>query len=101
MPRTHQVSNSRISTYHLSPFSNLHVHPMITHSYKEFYVRISKCSCVYREIMAERNQVEVHKWLESEKSGKDIGYEKALMSWVRNHRNQWLKFRRRRLLGID
>jgi len=60
----------------------------------EYGIQLSKRSPFYREIMAERRQIEKHKWLESEKAGKDIGYEKALFSWVRHHRTQWLKFRR-------
>jgi len=44
--------------------------------------------------MAEREQILEHKWLESEKAGNDIGYEQALFSWIRHHRNGWLKSRR-------
>jgi hypothetical protein len=30
-----------------------------------------------------------HKWIESEKAGYDIGFEKALLSWVCYHRDKW------------
>ena len=46
-------------------------------------------STVYQEFLAEREEILRHKWLESEKAGKDIGFDKALMSWVRKHRTQW------------
>ena len=30
-----------------------------------------------------------YKWCESEKAGYDIGFEKALLSWVCHHRDKW------------
>ena len=47
----------------------------------------------YREFLAEREEILRHKWIESEKAGRDIGFEQALLDWVRNHREAW---RRRR-----
>jgi hypothetical protein len=46
---------------------------------------------VYKQYLAERNEIEKHKWLESEKAGKDIGFEKALMDWISYHRTAWRK----------
>ncbi|HCR30933.1 MAG TPA: hypothetical protein DIV79_13050 [Opitutae bacterium] len=46
-------------------------------------------SRVYQEFLAEREEILRHKWLESEKAGKDIGFDKTLIDWVRNHRSQW------------
>ena len=46
---------------------------------------------VYQRYIAERNEIEKHKWLESEKAGKDIGFEKALMDWISYHRTAWRK----------
>ncbi len=46
---------------------------------------------VFKQYMAERDEIEKHKWLESEKAGKDIGFEKALMSWISYHRTAWRK----------
>ena len=46
-------------------------------------------STVYQEFLAEREEILRHKWLESEKAGKDIGFDRALIDWVRNHRSQW------------
>jgi len=54
----------------------------------------SSRSSLYQEYMAEREKILEHKWLESEKEGTDIGFERALFSWVRHHRNGWLRHRR-------
>ena len=51
-------------------------------------------SSVYREFLAEREEILKHKWLESEKAGKDIGFERALLDWIRNHRDLWKADRR-------
>jgi hypothetical protein len=51
-------------------------------------------SSVYREFLAERNEILKHKWLESEKLGNDIGFEKALLDWIQKHRSNWRNFRK-------
>ena len=51
-------------------------------------------SSVYREFLAERNEILKHKWLESEKAGNDIGFEKALLDWIQKHRSNWRNFRK-------
>ena len=33
---------------------------------------------LYKEFLAEREEILKHKWIESEKAGSDIGFEKAL-----------------------
>jgi hypothetical protein len=43
----------------------------------------------YREFLAERDEILRHKWLESERAGHDIGFEKALLDWVARHRSTW------------
>jgi hypothetical protein len=48
-------------------------------------------SSVYQYYCAERDEILKHKWLESEKAGKDIGFEKALMDWIMYHRSAWRK----------
>ena len=50
-------------------------------------------SSLYREFLAEREEILKHKWIESEKEGKDIGFERALLDWIRNHREEWRKAR--------
>jgi len=51
-------------------------------------------SSLYREFLAEREEILRHKWLESEKAGFDIGFERALLDWIRNHRDAWRAKRR-------
>ena len=51
-------------------------------------------SSLYREFQAEREEILRHKWYESEKAGRDIGFEHALVSWVVHHRAKWRKARR-------
>ena len=55
---------------------------------------VLKRSSLYREFLAEREEILKHKWLESEKIGKDIGFERALLDWIRKHRDQWRATRR-------
>ena len=44
---------------------------------------------IYKEALAQKEEVERHKWLESEKVGKDIGYDAALINWVMMHKSKW------------
>jgi hypothetical protein len=48
-----------------------------------------KNSALYKEFMAEREEILKHKWIESEKAGADIGFEKALLDWIMKHRSNW------------
>ena len=48
-----------------------------------------KNSVLYKEFLAERAEILKHKWIESEKAGKDIGFEKALLDWIVKHRSNW------------
>jgi hypothetical protein len=54
-----------------------------------------KNSVLYKEFLAERAEILKHKWIESEKAGKDIGFEKALLDWIVKHRSNWRERRRR------
>ncbi len=65
-------------------------------SISEAFVRRSKFYC---ELMAEREEIERFKWLESEKAGTDIGYERALLEWIRKHRDAWRQAWRREMGG--
>jgi len=50
-------------------------------------------SSLYQEFLKEREEILKLKWIESEKAGKDIGFEKALITWVVKHRLDWKKER--------
>ncbi|MBA3962780.1 MAG: hypothetical protein H0X40_12890 [Chthoniobacterales bacterium] len=56
-----------------------------------------KNSVLYKEFLAEREEVLKHKWIESEKAGSDIGFEKALLDWIVKHRSTWRDRRIREL----
>ena len=51
-------------------------------------------SILYKEFLAEREEILRHKWLESEKAGQDIGFEKALLDWIVRFRSSWRDKRR-------
>jgi len=46
-------------------------------------------SDLYKEFLAEREEILCHKWIESEKAGHDIGFERALVDWIFKHRLAW------------
>lgn len=52
-----------------------------------------KNSSLYKEFQAELDEILRHKWLESEKAGRDIGFELALTDWIMKHRSKWRKAR--------
>lgn len=54
-------------------------------------------SSLYKEFLAEREEILKHKWLESEKRGEDIGFERALLDWIRKHRQEWRQTRNSRI----
>jgi hypothetical protein len=55
----------------------------------------AKRSSLYQDFLAERDEILKHKWLESEKVGKDIGFERALLDWIRKHRERWRQKRKK------
>jgi len=52
-----------------------------------------KSTALYREFTAERDEILKHKWCLSEKQGKDVGFEVALLDWCIHHRIDWRKTR--------
>src|ERR1700722_2660692 len=54
-----------------------------------------KNSVLYKEFLAEREEILKRKWIESEKAGHDIGFEKALLDWIVKHRSAWREKRQR------
>ena len=67
--------------------------PSETGSSREFV----KQSSLYQEFLAEREEILKHKWIESERLGYDIGFERALLDWIRKHRDSWRAARRAQL----
>jgi len=66
--------------------------PPMTSSHDEG-IALVRNSMLYREFLAEREEILRHKWIESEKAGHDIGFEKALLDWVMRHRGGWRQSR--------
>ena len=60
-----------------------------------------KQSSLYQEFLAEREEILKHKWLESERLGYDIGFERALLDWIRKHREGWRAARRQQHPGSN
>ena len=56
---------------------------------EEKQTQLVKNSVLYKEFLAEREEILKHKWIESEKAGTDIGFEKALLDWIVKHRSNW------------
>tara|TARA_R110002153_G_scaffold69173_1_gene183178 strand:+ start:3979 stop:4164 length:186 start_codon:yes stop_codon:yes gene_type:complete len=46
-------------------------------------------SSVYQYYQKELDEVLKHKWIESEKAGRDVGFNFALVDWIRHHRKSW------------
>lgn len=44
---------------------------------------------LYQVFLAEREEILRHKWIESERLGEDIGFERALTEWTLEHRATW------------
>ena len=55
--------------------------------------RLLQGSTLYREFLAEKDEILKHKWIESEKRGYDIGFEAALVDWITKHRAGWRRAR--------
>lgn len=46
---------------------------------------------LYKRFLEERRCILENKWYMSEKEGKDVGFERALLDWVLNFRSKWMK----------
>lgn len=46
-------------------------------------------SRLYNYLHQQYEEIQKHKWIESEKAGRDIGYDKALLDWLKNHKKNW------------
>ena len=56
---------------------------------------------LYKEAAAQKEEVMRHKWIESEKVGRDIGYDAALIDWVMKHKSKWKKAQRFFKIKLD
>ena len=44
---------------------------------------------LYQTYCAEKAEILRHKWIESEKAGRDIGFDVARVDWIFHHRAGW------------
>ena len=56
-------------------------------------VSAKAASKYYEYFLEERDEILKHKWIESQKAGEDIGFERALTEWMREHRSDWRQAR--------
>lgn len=52
-----------------------------------------KETSLYKEFLAQREEVLKHKWYESERAGHDIGFAQALIDWTVRFKTKWMKER--------
>jgi hypothetical protein len=58
---------------------------------KQRYEDIDSLAMVIR---SQREEIQKHRWIESEKVGHDIGWQRAELEWRRQHANAWRKWLR-------
>jgi len=46
---------------------------------------------LYKDFLKEREEILKNKWYMSEREGRDVGFERALIDWVTRHRDNWKK----------
>jgi hypothetical protein len=56
----------------------------------------AKNTSIYKEYIAMREEVDKHKWYESEKAGRDIGFVQAMIDWTIKFKTEWVKKRNNR-----
>ncbi len=49
---------------------------------------------LYKEHLAMREEINKHKWYESEKAGHDIGFIQAMIDWTVKFKTRWIKERK-------
>jgi len=51
---------------------------------------------LYKEFLAQKEEIMKHKWYESERAGRDIGFARALIDWTLKFKSKWIKERRQK-----
>jgi glutaredoxin-related protein len=44
---------------------------------------------LYKHFLEMRDEILKHKWFESERANKDVGFEYALINWIVKHKPRW------------
>jgi hypothetical protein len=50
---------------------------------------------IYKEYLALKEEVNKHKWYESERAGRDVGFVWALVDWTMKFKTQWIQERKK------
>ncbi len=50
---------------------------------------------LYREFLAQKEEIMKHKWYESERAGRDVGFAYALIDWTMRFKNKWVRERKK------
>lgn len=48
-----------------------------------------------------RQEIYKHKWIESEKAGREIGFASAAHDWITRHGEAWLEYQRKKLIDMN
>jgi hypothetical protein len=43
-------------------------------------------------VRSQREEIKKYKWIESEKAGQDIGWERATLEWMQRHFPEWKQY---------
>lgn len=55
-----------------------------------------KDTSLYKESLAQKEEVMKHKWYESERAGHDVGFAYAIIDWTIKFKNNWIKDRKKK-----
>ena len=55
--------------------------------------RTRKSSPLVEIVRSQHEEIKKYKWIESEKLGRDIGWERAAREWLQNHFPEWKRYR--------
>jgi hypothetical protein len=58
-------------------------------------VNVSDTS-LYKDFLAMKEEINKHKWYESEKMGYDIGFAKAMIDWTIKFKTKWIRSNKNR-----
>lgn len=48
---------------------------------------------LYKEFLAQKEEIMKHKWYESERAGHDVGWAQAVIDWTIKFKTKWFKER--------
>lgn len=65
------------------------IHPGTRKTLSGHAAQIARQSRLFKEFAAEREEILRHKWLLSERAGRDVGFNVAAYDWIANHRAGW------------